>query len=247
VFVIEEEHEDHKGQKKHKMRKMHKEHKGDDSHEGHKEHKIEVIIDGDDSHEGLKEHDVEVIIKDENGNIIKDKNVFVKKGTKVIRLDSEGEGNIEKVYVIKKGKDGKTIKEEIIYEGDDTNTWIEKGEDGPKHEVRIKKVKDGKVIKERINLNDDGTHSWIEEENKDGSKHKIILKSDKSKDGMIFISSDGNENPLIMIDGKESTKEAMEKLNPDSIEKMEVLKGEKVTKDYGEKGKDGVIMITTKK
>ena len=39
----------------------------------------------------------------------------------------------------------------------------------------------------------------------------------------------------------------MEAVTPDSIEKVEVLKGDKATKEYGDKGKDGVIIITTKK
>lgn len=51
---------------------------------------------------------------------------------------------------------------------------------------------------------------------------------------------------LIFIDGKESTEEALGALNPDKIEKMEVLKGEMAKEKYGERGKEGVILITTK-
>ena len=54
-------------------------------------------------------------------------------------------------------------------------------------------------------------------------------------------------NPLYIIDGKEYSKEKMEELDPNNIEKVEVLKGEKAIEKYGEKGKNGIILITTKK
>ncbi len=55
------------------------------------------------------------------------------------------------------------------------------------------------------------------------------------------------ENALWLLDGKEVEKEQVEKLSPDSIQSMNVLKGEEATKKHGEKGKNGVIEITTKK
>lgn len=54
-------------------------------------------------------------------------------------------------------------------------------------------------------------------------------------------------NALIIIDGKETTKAEMDKINPEKIESVSVLKGESATKLYGEKGKDGVVLITLKK
>lgn len=58
--------------------------------------------------------------------------------------------------------------------------------------------------------------------------------------------------PMIIIDGKEHTYaeyEALSKtsLKPDMIENISVLKGKGATDLYGEKGKDGVIVIKTKK
>ncbi|AEI46829.1 M56 family metallopeptidase [Runella slithyformis] len=55
------------------------------------------------------------------------------------------------------------------------------------------------------------------------------------------------ENVLWLLDGKEMEKEQIQKLNPDSIQSMNVLKGEAATKKHGDKGKNGVIEITTKK
>lgn len=53
------------------------------------------------------------------------------------------------------------------------------------------------------------------------------------------------DDTLILIDGKESTREEMEKTNPDTIESISVLKdGQKI---YGDKGKNGVIIIALKK
>lgn len=38
----------------------------------------------------------------------------------------------------------------------------------------------------------------------------------------------------------------MEAINNDIIEKIEVLKGDSATKKYGDKGKHGVVLITSK-
>ena len=62
------------------------------------------------------------------------------------------------------------------------------------------------------------------------------------RDGQI-----GKEKPLIIIDGVEQIKDdAIDKLNPNIIESISVLKDESSVKLYGERGKDGVILITTK-
>jgi TonB family protein len=55
------------------------------------------------------------------------------------------------------------------------------------------------------------------------------------------------ENALWLLDGKEVEKDQVEKLSPESIQSMTVLKGEEATKIYGDKAKNGVIDITTKK
>ena len=51
---------------------------------------------------------------------------------------------------------------------------------------------------------------------------------------------------VFFIDGKESTKAAMLKLNSADILSVDVLKGITATKEYGDSGKNGVIKITTK-
>ena len=54
-------------------------------------------------------------------------------------------------------------------------------------------------------------------------------------------------NVLYIIDGKESTQADKEKLDPNMIQSVDVLTGAKAEKEYGDKGKNGVIKITTKK
>ena len=51
--------------------------------------------------------------------------------------------------------------------------------------------------------------------------------------------------PTIIIDGKESNKKELQKLTPDKIEKMEVLKGKEALEKHN--ALNGVIIITTKK
>ncbi|NJB37429.1 M56 family metallopeptidase [Croceivirga sp. JEA036] len=55
------------------------------------------------------------------------------------------------------------------------------------------------------------------------------------------------EEPLYYIDGKVATKKQIDKLSPDLIKSVNVLKGEKAVEKYGEKAQHGVIEITTKK
>ncbi len=59
--------------------------------------------------------------------------------------------------------------------------------------------------------------------------------------------SNGKEKPLFIVDGKEMEKEEFNKISPDDIHSVAVLKGEAATSVYGKKGKNGVILITTKK
>jgi TonB-dependent SusC/RagA subfamily outer membrane receptor len=56
------------------------------------------------------------------------------------------------------------------------------------------------------------------------------------------------EKPLMIIDGKEAEDEtSMNDIDPNHIKSVEVLKGDAAVEKYGEKAKNGVILITTKK
>ncbi len=56
----------------------------------------------------------------------------------------------------------------------------------------------------------------------------------------------GSEEPLYVIDG-EITESGHLNLDPEDVESINILKGESATAMYGEKGKNGVILITMKK
>jgi len=64
--------------------------------------------------------------------------------------------------------------------------------------------------------------------------------------GMRIVTS-GDKDPLVVIDGKNSTMDALKKLDPDKIESISILKSDDTTKKYGDKAKDGVVLITTHK
>lgn len=71
----------------------------------------------------------------------------------------------------------------------------------------------------------------------------IVQMFQNGKDGQ------GKEEalPMVLIDKTEVSTEAMNKLDPQCIESITVLKDADATNIYGEKGKNGVILITTKK
>ncbi len=61
-------------------------------------------------------------------------------------------------------------------------------------------------------------------------------------------------SPLVIVDGlalnaatPEESKKQLNAIDPNSIDKIDVLKGKEQTAIYGEKGANGVILITTKK
>ena len=64
-----------------------------------------------------------------------------------------------------------------------------------------------------------------------------------------FRLSSSENNPLIVVDGevKGNDPELMKNYTPENIQSMTVVKGDEAIRIYGEKGKGGVILITTKK
>ncbi|MCC6761074.1 MAG: TonB family protein [Chitinophagaceae bacterium] len=60
------------------------------------------------------------------------------------------------------------------------------------------------------------------------------------------ISSNPEKQPLVIYAGLEITQAQLQQIDPNTIASIDVLKGESATKLYGEKGKNGVIMIQPK-
>ena len=76
------------------------------------------------------------------------------------------------------------------------------------------------------------------------------LYGEKAKDGAIIITTKnqlnfGDNAPLIYIDGIKSNNDIND-LNPDKIKSISVLKDKSATEVYGEKGKNGIILIKLK-
>ncbi len=71
-----------------------------------------------------------------------------------------------------------------------------------------------------------------------------IRQSDK--DSHTILGKEG-QSPMVLIDDVEVSTETMNKLDPQRIESVTVLKDVSATAKYGKKGKYGVILITTRK
>ncbi|MDZ7613306.1 MAG: M56 family metallopeptidase [Flavobacteriaceae bacterium] len=131
--------------------------------------------------------------------------------------------------------ENKTIK--IMQGGDEAMFWIgEKGDSTKLKTINVKTISDDQGGSYKITIEKDGKTP----------EDVIIATGAKSEKKMVFISDEG-EKPVIFVDGKEASEKSLKDINPDTIEKMEVFKGQDAIDKYGEKGKNGVIMITTKK
>jgi TonB-dependent Receptor Plug Domain len=80
---------------------------------------------------------------------------------------------------------------------------------------------------------------------------KIKLVQPATPKNMVI---EAKPNPLLVIDGKimeskssEDYNKNLNSIDPNDIASMDVVKGKSAETQYGEKGKDGVIVITSKK
>ena len=78
---------------------------------------------------------------------------------------------------------------------------------------------------------------------------KVIEISGATKENnqKAFHFPDGKETPLVVVDGEEISVSSLEKLSSNTFESINVFKGETAINRFGEKGKNGVLLITTKK
>ena len=72
--------------------------------------------------------------------------------------------------------------------------------------------------------------------------NSLAIKEEASSD----LSAKDENLPLVVVDGKEVTSSIMSALDPNKIEKMTVLKNEDAINLYGDKGKNGVVLIDLK-
>jgi hypothetical protein len=82
-----------------------------------------------------------------------------------------------------------------------------------------------------------------------GTASKTTTEVTTNPNVKLRLSADSENSPLVLI----STKEGMvqvdnfDKINPENIESIEVLKDKWATDKYGEKAKNGLVIITLKK
>lgn len=79
----------------------------------------------------------------------------------------------------------------------------------------------------------------------DGKDVEIIAVDNGNNNIKIFTS--GDEQPLILLDGKEISKKEMEGIGAENIESVNVLKGERAIEKHGKRAEHGAIEITSKK
>ena len=81
-----------------------------------------------------------------------------------------------------------------------------------------------------------------------GRNNPPVFSISQDKSGVLRYFSSGTAlQPLFIVDGKEISRSDFEKLDAEEIESVSVLKNESAVKIYGEKGKNGVFLITMKK
>ncbi len=150
------------------------------------------------------------------------------------------------VHADSDGDEHKTI--EIINE-DGKETIKVNGKEVSKKELIIIKEEDGvheKHIKIKKSHGDKEENVFILKMSDDDNDVDIDIIAEEEGKEMFFISGDGDEKPMFIIDGKESKEKDMKKLDPSEIAAINVYKGEKAKEKYGKKGKNGVVEITTK-
>lgn len=157
--------------------------------------------------------------------------------------DDDEEHEHEEVIIIKKDgkvhemKNGVKVKDIHVISGDG-HKLIEIDED-VEHKVLIKK--DGNMVKEMIH--DEDVDVIV-----DGKSIKVkTVGKGKGHGEKIFFMNSGDKDPLFVLDGKVVSKSVIDNLDTDAIDSIEVLKGDSATDEYGDKAKDGVVKITTKK
>ncbi len=180
--------------------------------------KIVIETDDDEEHEGV--HGTHVIKKMRIGGD-EDVNVWF------------GEGGEEMMEVVVEMEDGKEIikinGEEVTEE--EFEEMKKENPDGKR--IRIKKLKKGEDQNVFILKDSDDDHD-IE-----------IIEGDGS--GFVFIDTEEGEEPLFIVDGKEMSREEFKAISPKDIETINVYKGDKAVEKYGNKAKDGVVEVKTKK
>jgi hypothetical protein len=135
-----------------------------------------------------------------------------------------------------------------IRTSDDKN--VEKAKTDPNAPITVKGYKaNSNVSTVIVRTSDDKV---VEESKKNPNTLTFTTTDKDGKKTITYVqkSTEKTELPkdvLYIIDGKEMESISMKDIDPNTIKSINVLKGENAEKKYGEKGKNGVIEVTTKK
>jgi hypothetical protein len=197
------------------------------------------------------------------GNLNEEHLTTIYQGENVVSSNNKPNQEAQYVFITSDGekttwtsKNTDSISKENKIIINDANVWVTKNDNEIKvtytndenNKQIVKIIKNGEeiIIDEKVEdqmlfiESDDATENVIIFENENG-------KIEKEKKVIVVNSGNINVKPLYILDGKEISPQEMEKINPDTIESVNVLKGENAITNYGEKGKNGVIVIKLKK
>ena len=169
---------------------------------------------------------------------------------------SQLEGKHISKYVIAYKENGNVVeKHHVIYTGDEDVKVIKIAKDSNASVVSNKGqliVVDGKEVTEEemlkiksedvVSVNVLAPGSKVAEAYGEKGHSGVILIETKTAKNLSVVT-----NPIVIVDGKEASYEELGKIDPDKIANVTVLKaGSDAAKAYGDKGKNGVILVTTK-
>lgn len=176
-------------------------------------------------------------------------NFTIKKTITVTGKVSNEEGEpIAAANVVVKGVATGTITDKSGYyalETEKNSTLIFSMFGYEKKEVEVNKQKEINVtLKNETTAKNNQIEIVPVKEDKNTSKIEIVPLDNEKKKSLKYTTKDSKEPHFYIVDGKET--EDVEEIDAKDIKTMSVLKGESATALYGEKGKDGAVIITTK-
>jgi TonB-dependent SusC/RagA subfamily outer membrane receptor len=159
--------------------------------------------------------------------------IYIVDGKKQLSLDNIDPENIEAISVLK-GKGA-------------IDLYGEEGKNGAIL-VTTKKEKQDPVVEEMASSANEpsvkiSTNTKSLTSKPEPDKEPVVMGIKNNK---VTSLEAGNDNVLLIVDGKKLAKGAINQLDPNDIESISVFKGEKAIERYGDGGKDGVIEIITK-
>jgi hypothetical protein len=176
-------------------------------------------------------------------------------GDSVVTLDLKSEWTTESTAT-SDGESTVIIKKKIRREDGSEEIVVTVETDGDEtHErrIRVDASEDGELHIEGVD--GEGEHfEWTSDE--ESSEHARVRtrvirggegehSSEEGENVFMLRTSEGLE-PLIYMDGELVDRSVMEELNPDQIERIEVLKGDAAIEMYGPEAVAGVVQIFTK-